>query len=169
MPPRASGEIKTHAWADGRTVSYSLRVRAYGERHQLKLGTNREGWNEHRAQVELDGMLERIARGTWTPPELKPAPAATESPDEETLHVTASRWWQRREGELAKNTRLDYRWRLNYVLRELAHDATASIDIRRVDEFRMALVGRGLSPRSVNMVLDLLAQILDDAVDYKML
>src|SRR5215207_9753944 len=38
MPPRASGEIKTHAWADGRTVSYSLRVRAYGERHQLKLG-----------------------------------------------------------------------------------------------------------------------------------
>ena len=31
------------------------------------------------------------------------------------------------------------------------------------------LVGLGLSPRSVNMVLDLLAQILDDAVEYGLL
>ncbi len=172
MPPRASGEIRTHVWADGRTVSYSLRVRAYGERHQLKLGTNHEGWNEHRAQVELDGMLERIARGTWTPPELKPAPAATASPEEETLHLTASRWWHRRDSEqLAPKTQKDYRWRLDHILvdLDLAHTATASIDVRRVDDFRLALVGRGLGPRAVNMVLGLLAQILDDAVDYKLL
>ena len=172
MPPRASGEIKTHAWADGRTVSYSLRVRAYGERHQLKLGTNREGWNEHRAQVELDGMLERIARGTWTPPELKPAPPAAESPEEETLHATASRWWHRRDSEqLARKTKKDYRWRLDHILvdLDLAHTPTSNIDVRRVDDFRLALVGRGLGPRAVNMVLGLLAQILDDAVDYKLL
>ena len=46
---------------------------------------------------------------------------------------------------------------------------TAELDARRVDDFRQQLVGRGLSPRSVNMVLDLLAQILDDAVEYGLL
>lgn len=113
-------------------------------------------------------ILERIERGTWTPPRrIPPAPAPGD--DTETLHVTASRWWQRRQGELASNTQLDYRWRLDYLLAELAHDSTSAIDVRRVDDFREALVGRGLSARSVNMVLDLLAQILDDAVDYEML
>ena len=66
------------------------------------------------------------------------------------MHVTASRWWQRRRGELAANTRADYRWRLDHLLRELAHETTVSVDVRRVDTFRQALVGRGLSARSVN-------------------
>jgi integrase len=172
VPPRASGEIKTHPWADGRTVSYSLRVRAHGTRHQLKLGTNHQGWNEHRAQVELDGVLQRIARGTWTPPEPKTALTTEKSPEEETLHVTVSRWWHRRDGEqLAPKTRKDYRWRIDHILLDLdlAHTPTSNIDVRRVDDFRLALVGRGLGPRAVNMVLGLLAQILDDAVDYKLL
>ena len=120
------------------------------------------------ARVELDGILERIERGTWIPPsDIPPAPARGD--ETETLHVTASRWWQRRQGELAPNTQLDYRWRLDFLLAELAHAPTSSLDVRTVDDFRQALVARGLSPRSVNMVLDLLAQILDDAVDYEML
>jgi len=117
-------------------------------------------------------MLERIARGTWTPPELKPAPAAAESPEEERLHVTASRWWHRRDSEqLAPKTKKNYRWRLDHILvdLDLAHTPTSNIDVRRVDDFRLALVGRGLGPRTANMVLGLLAQILDDAVDYKLL
>ena len=83
--------------------------------------------------------------------------------------MTASRWWQRRKVELAPNTRLDYRWRLDHVLRHLAHDTTAELDAHRVDTFRGELESAGLSPRSVNMVLDLLAQILDDAVEYELL
>jgi site-specific recombinase XerC len=84
--------------------------------------------------------------------------------DDETLHVTASRWWGQREPELAAKTRVDYRWRLDHLLRYLAHDATADIDARRVDWLRAQLRDRGLAARSVNMVLDCLGQVLDDAV-----
>jgi len=89
--------------------------------------------------------------------------------DNETLHVTASRWWAHREPELAPKTRVDYGWRLNYLLRYMAHDATADIDVRRVDWLRAQLRDRGLAARSVNMVFDCLAQVLDDAVEYELL
>jgi integrase len=163
MPPRASGSIEPYAHADGRTVSYTLRVRSGGQRYRVTLGTNHQGWSEQRAQVELDEVLAQIARGTWQPP------GREERDRAETIHLTASRWWQRRRTELAETTQADYRWRLDHVLRELARERTAELDARSVDEFRQALVGRGLSPRSVNMVLDLLAQILDDAVEYQLL
>jgi integrase len=77
--------------------------------------------------------------------------------------------WQRRKTQLAPNTRLDYRWRLDHVLRHLAHDSTAELDVHRVDTIRGELEAAGLSPRSVNMILDLLAQILGDAVEYELL
>jgi integrase len=83
--------------------------------------------------------------------------------------VTASRWWQRRQAELAPNTHLDYRWRLDHVLRHLARDTTGELDAHRVDTFCGELEAAGLSPRSVNMMLDLLAQIVDDAVEYGLL
>ena len=41
--------------------------------------------------------------------------------------------------------------------------------MHRVDAFRGELEAAGLAPRSVNMVLDLLAQVLDDAVEYGLL
>jgi integrase len=52
------------------------------------------------------------------------------------------------------------------VLRFLAREITAQVDVHRVDTFRGELEAAGLSPRSVNMILDLLAQVLDDAVEY---
>jgi integrase len=168
MPPRASGTIETHAWRDGRTVTIRARVRAYGRRHRIDLGTNHEGWSVERARVELDRILQQVERGTWEPPSRNgDASAAIDA--EETVHVTASRWWQRRKAELAPNTRLDYRWRLDHILRHLAPDTTAELDAHRVDTFRGELEGAGLAPRSVNMILDLLAQILDDAVEYELL
>lgn len=168
VPPRATGTIELYEWKDGRTVTFRGRVRFRGQRYRIDFGTNHEGWNAERAQVQLDDILRQCERGTWEPPEKVSAPVLA-PPEDETVHVTASRWWQRRAGELADNTQADYRWRLDHLLRELAHETTASIDARRVDSFRQALVGRGLSARSVNMVLDLLAQVLDDAVDYKLL
>jgi site-specific recombinase XerC len=108
----------------------------------------------------------QVARGTWEPP-AREAPAELDR--DETLHVTASRWWQRRESELAENTELDYRRRLDHLLRHVAHTPTAEIDARRVDDFRQRLHARGLSPRSVNMALDLLARVLDDAVECGLL
>jgi integrase len=169
LAPRASGAIETHAWRDGRTVTIRARVRAYGRRYRIDFGTNHEGWSVERARVELDRILQQVERGTWEPPASENGGSSTAVDAEETVHVTASRWWQRRNGELSPNTRLDYRWRLDHVLRHLAHDTTAGLDAHRVDTFRGELEAAGLSPRSVNMVLDLLAQILDDAVEYELL
>src|SRR4051794_1466085 len=168
MPPRSSGAIETHAWRDGRTVTIRARVRAYGRRYRLDFGTNHEGWSVERARVELDRILQQVERGNWEPP-VSDNGASAAIDTEETVHVTASRWWQRRKAELAANTRLDYRWRLDHVLRRLARDTTGELDVPRVDTFRGELEAAGLSPRSVNMMLDLLAQILDDAVEYGLL
>ena len=121
-----------------------------------------------RAQVELEQVMRRIERGTWEPPTTTEA-AQNDLDRGDRCRATAYRWWQRRKTELADNTELDYKWRLDHALRHLGNDVTAELDARRVDDFRQQLVGRGLSPRSVNMVLDLLAQILDDAVEYGLL
>jgi hypothetical protein len=169
MPRSATGTIETHRWKDGRTITYRLRVRAYGRRWRIDLGTNHEGWNEDRAQVELDHINQQIARGTWQPPATN-EPAELEPEVEiEALMFTASRWWQRRKPQLAESTRADYEWRLSHILTTLKDDVTSEIDVQRVDELRDELVARGLAARSVNMILDVLAQILDDAVEYKLM
>jgi Phage integrase, N-terminal SAM-like domain len=165
---RATGAIETHAWRDGRTVTVRARLRAYGRRYRIDFGTNHEGWSVERARVELDRILRQVERGTWEPPSRAPE-TTTELDGDETVHVTASRWWQRRNAELAPNTRLDYKWRLDHVLRYLARATTAQLDVHRIDTFRGELQAAGLSPRSVNMVLDLLAQVLDDALAYGLL
>jgi integrase len=149
-------------------VTVRARLRAYGRRYRIDFGTNHEGWSVERARVELDRILQQVERGTWEPPSRTPK-ATTQLDGDETVHVTASRWWQRRKAELAPNTRLDYTWRLDYVLRCLARAPTAQLDVHRIDMFRADLEAAGLSPRSVNMVLDLLAQVLDDAVEYGLL
>ena len=175
LPRKATGTIESHPWKDGRTVTWRLRVRAHGRRHRIDLGTNHEGWSEERAQVELERIMGMVERGTWQPPSaVAAAPEPTDLADE-TMQVTASRWWQRKRQELRPNTEADYRWRLDFILAFFADDLTSSIEIARVDEFREVLVkqrtqhGRPLAPRSVNMILDVLAQILDLAVEYKML
>jgi integrase len=58
---------------------------------------------------------------------------------------------------------------MRHILRHLAATPTAELDARAVDEFRAKLRRARLAPRSVNMILDMLAQPLDDAVDYKLL
>lgn len=168
MARKATGTIELHPWKDGKTVSVKAKVRANGRRYTITFGTNRQGWSEQRAQAELDGILERIARGTWKPPKAETV-APSQPDDDETVQVTISRWWAKRRAEIAGNTQADYMWRINHILVELGREATATINAMRVDEFRQKLGGKNLSPRSVNMVLDVLAQALDDAVDYKLL
>jgi integrase len=168
MPRTRTGSIETHRWKDGRTVTYRARVRANGRRYRIDFGTNHEGWNEQRALVELDRINAQIERGTWEPPQDQPR-ADDELDRVETFHVTASRFWQRKQDEIEPKTREDYLWRLNHLLRYLAREQTRTFDARRVDRLREQLRSRGLGPRSVNMILGLLAQILDDAVEYGIL
>jgi hypothetical protein len=76
MPRKATGSIDPpHVHADGRTVTFRARVRAYGRQHRLTFGTNHEGWNDERVRVELDQIRRQIERGTWEPPSREAAPA----------------------------------------------------------------------------------------------
>ena len=97
------------------------RVRANGHRYRIDFGTNHEGLSVQRARGELDRSLQQVERCTWEPPSRENGTSAAVN-TEETVNVTASRWWRRRKAELAPNTRPDYRWRLDHVLRHLAHD-----------------------------------------------
>ena len=107
MPRRVTGRIELHDWADGRTVTFRLKVRLHGKRHTISLGTNHEGWSTERAQVELEQIMRQIERGTWEPPTRREA-ARDDLDHGETVRATAYRWWQRRKTELASNTELDY-------------------------------------------------------------
>ncbi len=179
VPPRASGAIDSYTWADGRTVTWRLRVRAYGRRHTIILGTNHEGWNEERAKVELDRVVAQIERGTWEIPSQRREPIQEPEQDpNETIHVTLSRWWQAKKPDIAENTQADYRWRLDLVLAFRPETLTSAIDERWVDELRDHLAaqparnrknGQKLKPASVNKVLELLAQTLDLAIDHKLM
>jgi integrase len=182
MPRQASGHMESHTWKDGRTVSWRLTIRADGARHKLTLGTNHEGFNQERAEVERDEVLAQIRRGTWVPPdpEVGSEPQAPSAPSEsevpETIHVALSRWWQSKRKEIAPNTINDYRWRLDLLLQFRPETPTAEIDEQWVDELRDFLAdqparnrksGQKLSPVSVNKPLGVLAQALDLAVDHK--
>lgn len=203
MPPAPRGSIDERVWSDGTTVTYRLRVRFEGRRETVTLGTNLQGWNAERAQVELDRVLERIARGTWVPPS-RQQPAVAE-PELVSFHVFASEWWAEKQEAIDASTREDYRWRLErYIVPFFKDDLVSEITVERVDAFRRQLLAdrkavqdaaaagkplmdkrvfrRGpqegksyrtprvaLSNRSINMLLDLLAQILAVAVEHELL
>lgn len=125
--------------------------------------------------MELERTLARIQRGTWQAPADDSTKPSADDLEDETLEVTVARWWQRKRRELRASTEADYRWRLDYILAFGAEDTTAAINARWVDEFRAVLEqqrtqrDRPLAPRSINMILDVLAAVLDDAVRYELL
>ncbi len=174
MAPKRTGTIDPYVHADGETITYRVRFRALGKRWCLSLGTNTEGWNEQRARGELDVILDRVGRGTWTPPSTtRDEPRASE-----TFHVFASRWWAEKQGTLTDRGREDYQWRLGHLLAHFHKIAVGEITVREVDRYRGVKVRertkprKGVKPlgnRSINMTLQLLAQILDDAVEYGLL
>jgi integrase len=171
MPRAATGRIESQTWKDGTTVTWRLRVRDRGQRHVVTLGTNVEGWNEQRAEVERDEIAEQIARGTWRPA-LTPKSAPAHVNSTETIHATLSRWWKDKRAEVSDGTAADYEWRLALLLGFDPHQTTADIDAKWVGELRASLAKRAnkngsgtLSPRSVNMALGVLAAALDLAVD----
>lgn len=166
MSRARTGCVETYAWRDGKTVTFRARIHAYGKRWRVDFGTNREGWNEQRARAETERILDRVARGTWHPPGRVVAPVRV---DDETLHVFASRWWQQHAPRVSARTRVDYEWRLAHLLDELHCIPVSRLSARDVDRYIAVKTAAGLSPRSVNMTVGLLAQILDTAVEYELL
>jgi len=182
VPRQATGTVEEHRWKDGKTVTFRARVPFKGRRVRVTFGTNHEGWSRERAEVELERIMEKVRRGTWTPPdEGVPAADEPEAPEtSETIHVTISRWWQKKKRDLSPNARVDYKWRYEHILAFSADKPTSEINKQWVDELRDHLAqqpaktrregsDKTLSPRSVNHVLEVLAQVLDLAVDYDML
>ena len=185
MAKRSHGQIRTHERKDGLTT-YSLRVRAYGRREVVTLGTDAHGWTYHKAECKLDQILAEIQVGVWRPPSMS---ADGEDP---TFHEFASRWWFARKSELRPTTQADYEWRLRkHLLRFFADFRVSAITIALVDEYRSekvfererirarAVAGRPirdkrgqrrvpLSNESINKTL-FLANILDTAVEHGLL
>src|SRR6516165_3243203 len=85
MEKRLHGQIRTHDRKDGLTT-YSLRVRAYGRREIVTLGTDADGWTMRKAERMLEQVLAQIQVGVWRPPSMS---AGGEDP---TFHEFAPRW-----------------------------------------------------------------------------
>lgn len=170
MAPQPTGQIIERKGKRG--ITYATRVRAYGQRHYVSLGYSWEGMTRLRAEVERQNILADIRRGIWKAPETEPAPAPAEDP---TFHEFASQWFESRRHEVAPRTIEDYRWALKYHLLPFFKDHRLSrITIAEVDRYRAHKVRerernvskRGLSNRTINGTLNLLAQLLEVAVEY---
>jgi integrase len=184
---RARGQIRMHERRDGQ-VTYSLRVRAYGQREILTLGTDTDGWTYRKAERTLDRVLAEIEVGVWRPPRSQAI-----GDTDQTFHVFASRWWAARKAELRPTTQADYEWRLSkHLLPFFADFRVSDITVALVDEYRnekvvererirtlaeagMPVRGKRGQPRvalsneSINKTLVLLANVLDAAVEYELL
>ena len=64
MPRPKTGSVFQKPWAGGETISYGAWVYAYGRREKVTFGTNEQGWNRQRAELETEKILQQIERGT---------------------------------------------------------------------------------------------------------
>jgi hypothetical protein len=136
----ATGHIRRRPRTDGLTT-FALRVRAYVDRHHVRLGTEAEGWSDARAEIELASVLAQIRAGTWSPPEPQSTGEAEELP---SFHEYASLWFKRRVTEgISNNTRKDLLWQLSnhllphfgsYRVDEITHELVVAFKDRKLDE-----------------------------------
>jgi integrase len=167
MALKPTGGVVEHIGRDGRTYR-ALRFTACGKRRFESLGPVSEG----DAQRALRYVLDDVERGIWRPPQAVKAPPELEPVP--TFHEYAEGWWLLNESRLAARTVEDYRWRLKRkgglidCFGELPLD---KITVDTVESFIAAKLGEDepLSPRSINMMLTLLAAILDSARERKMI
>lgn len=143
MPRPIQGHVVERPWADGKTVSYGAQVRAYVRYEKLTFGTNTQGWNRTRAELETERIMQQIERGTWVPPRLQPrgdrleeAMAAVGVQVDESFRVFAKRWWRAKQLGLDEDTINDYEWRLGYLERFFGRYRLGEITPQLVDRFR---------------------------------
>jgi len=174
---------------------FALRFRAYGKREYLTLGRPEDGWTLAMAQRELAVVLRDVDLGTWRPPKPDPAPAKNVNPTfhefasdwfaSKRLEIeqnTANSYGNDltnhllpffKDHHISEITvaELD-RYRQSKV-REAAEITAAAengtpLMVSYVDRLGRSVRRRArpLSGRSINMHIDLLAQILAVAVDH---
>ena len=125
MPRPNTGQVFEKRWADGETVSYGARVRAYGRREKVTFGTNKQGWNRTRAELEtredraadrarhLGPASARAARGSsartrWRSSACRSTRPSGSSPSAGGAQSSCG---------IDENTVNDYEWRLGYLER----------------------------------------------------
>jgi integrase len=213
MARQSIGHVVERPWSDGHTVSYGARVRAYGRYEKVTFGTNMQGWNRTRAELETERIVQQIERGTWVPPRLEPredrlqeSMAALGVRIDDTFRGFAKRWWRSKRLGLDEDTVNDYEWRLGYLERFFGRYRLSEITPQLIDRFRDELYEQGetirrarerartdktrralmetvtdkrgrtyqrqrraLSNTSINAMITLLGQVLQQAVDYELI
>ena len=159
MARPTKGSVTEHVGRDGLTYR-SLRFTAYGKRRRVPLGPV----SEADAESALRHALADVERGTWKP-------QAIEAPAEPTavpaFHEFAEEWWTLAEGQLAKKTQADYRWRLQvHLIPYFGGMALDQIKFATIEGYIAAKLAEDdpLSARSINMTVTLLGAILERAL-----
>lgn len=188
--PDSVGQIVKRYRKRDRQFTYGLRIRFHGERVWVPLGTEREGWNEVRATDARDEIASLIRRGTWRPPMGHAVDPGEKDPG---FHEFATDWFtryrqtvKRRTAEIAQNmlgrhalpflhpyrlSEIDYALLATYVEQklkrndEIARAAEVGVTLRDAAGQRR----RALSPRTINMSLDVISRVLNDAVKRKLI
>ena len=162
MARQSIGHVIERPWSDGQTVSYGARVRAYGRYEKVTFGTNKQGWNRTRAELETERIVQQIERGTWVPPRLEPrkdrlreSMAALGVQVDETFQVFAKRWWRSKQLGLDEDTVNDYEWRLGYLERFFGRYRLSEITPQLIDRFRDELYEQGKTIRRARLEVDL--------------
>jgi hypothetical protein len=83
-------------------------------------GTNTQGWNDVRAEIELESILQQVERGTWAPPEKRTSVVRTEAerPDGHQPFGPFARKVvdAKKSHGLDDNTIADLEWKLGYLI-----------------------------------------------------
>ena len=141
-----TGEVTQWPWKNGKTITYGARLYAYGRRHRLVFGTNTQGWNDVRAEIELESILQQVERGTWAPPEKRTSVVRTETarPDGHQPFGSCARKVidAKKSHGLDDNTIADLEWKLGYLIGHFGRMELLEIDVASVNGFRDELAHR---------------------------
>jgi integrase len=152
-------------------------------------------WNKRTAAVELENILARVKAGVWEPPQRRSVVAKPVDVRVPSFHAYSSRWLQARidgvtgEKPISARTQSDYRWRIQghllpfftkYRLDEVDRDlclAFKAYKLKEARDLREAIDAGAdlrnkqgqrivpLSAFSIRRLIDMLAAILEDAVE----
>lgn len=189
VPRPQSVQITRDTRKDG-SVTFGLRVRASGADERVALGNSGDGWDEVRVEAARKQLLAKIELGLWAPPTKDTASRAKD--EEPTVRELATDWLTARKLNPAitntttdKNESLLKRYLLPFfgelhpseittgtikeyreqVHRENAQIREAAANGKPLRDARLRRPLRTLGNDSINMTLQMLAQILDDAED----
>ncbi len=146
MPRPSAGQVTERSWKNQKTITFGARLYAYGRRHRLVFGTNTQGWNRTRADIELEDILQQVDRGTWVPPEkktsVKPTSAGRPDGHQPFRPFAHSIIEAKRSHGLDADTLADLKWKLGYLTGYFGRFELLEIDVARVDAFRDELAKR---------------------------